>query len=115
MFLLLFVMSQNVYAKEWSKKEKEIFTYYAALVSIDVAQSMSAMRDPCECFREANPLFGDHISDEEAVVSGLVSMGIMYWLIEEDAPEWMLWTQVAVRGTIVINNHSVGARVDLKF
>ena len=111
----LLLWPHNANAKEWSEREKEIFTYYGAIVATDVAQSMSAMRDPCECFREANPLFGEHLSDEEAVLGGLVSMGIMYWLIEEDAPEWLLWSQVAVRGAIVINNHSVGARIDLRF
>jgi len=108
-------LSLGVQAKEWSEREKEIFTYYGALVAVDVAQSMSAMRDPCECFREANPLFGERISDEEAVLGGLVSMAAMYWLIEEDTPEWFLWSAVAVRGAVVINNHSVGARIDLRF
>ena len=113
--LLTLLFSPMIQAKEWSDREKQIFTYYSALVAADVAQSMSAMRDPCECFREANPIFGEHISDEEAAIGGLVSMAAMYWMIEKDTPEWFLWSAVAVRGAVVINNHSVGARIDLRF
>lgn len=111
--LLLWPHDAN--AKEWSEREKEIFTYYAILSTVDTLQSMSAMRDPCECFREANPIFGEHISDEEAIGATLVSWGLMYWMIENDAPEWTLWTAVGLRAGVVINNHSVGAEIRFDF
>lgn len=114
LFVTMF-LSLGVQAKEWSEREKEIFTYYAIVSAVDTMQTMSAMRDPCECFRETNPIFGEHISDEKAIGATLVGWGIMYWMIEEDAPEWILWSQVAVRTAIVINNHSVGARIDIRF
>ena len=113
--LVTLLFSPMLQAKEWSEREKEIYTYYAVVSAVDTMQSMSAMRDPCECFREANPLFGEKISDEEAIAGTLVGLGIMYWMIENDAPEWLLWSQVATRTVIVINNHHVGARIDLKF
>ena len=113
--LLTLLFSPMLQAKEWSEREKEIFAYYGVLATVDTMQSMSAMRDPCECFREANPIFGERISDTEAIGATLIGMGIMYWMIENDAPEWLLWSQVATRSAIVINNHMVGARIDLRF
>ena len=113
--LLTLLFSPMLQAKEWSEREKEIFTYYGIIATVDTLQSMSAMRDPCECFREANPIFGERISDTEAIGATLASMGLMYLMIENDAPEWVLWTTVGIRGAVVINNHMVGARIDLKF
>ena len=113
--LLTLLFSPMLQAKEWSEREKEIFTYYGVLATVDTLQSMSAMRDPCECFREANPIFGERISDTEAIGATLASMGLMYLMIENDAPEWVLWTATAARGAVVINNHMVGARIDFRF
>ena len=115
-FLLgLLLWSNPVYAREWTDRQKLIYGVYSTAVILDTAQSTSAMRDPCQCFREANPIFGDKISDGEAVAGALFSMGVMYWMIEEDAPEWVLWGVTAGRAAVVVNNHMVGARIDISF
>lgn len=113
MFLLLW--THNVSAKEWSEREKQIYTFYASTVIADGLQSYSAMKDPCECFREANPVFGNRISDGEIVLATIVSLYSMHALIERDAPEWLLWTVAGSRAAVVINNHMVGARIEFKF
>ena len=85
--------------------------FYAGVTIADGLQSYSAMQDPCECFREANPLYGESISDGEMIISTALSLWGMHWMIENDAPEWMLYTITASRMAVVINNHQVGARI----
>ena len=109
----LLLWTNDVSAKEWSDRERQIYTFYAAAVVGDSLQSYSAMRDPCECFREANPLFGKNISDEEILLATAASLWGMHWMIEQDAPEWLLWTITAGRVAVVINNHEVGARIKI--
>lgn len=113
--MCLLLWTHNVSAKEWSDREKEIYMYYAGAVIVDGLQSHSAMKDPCECFREANPLYGDSISDGEIVLTTIVSLYGMHWMIENDAPEWLLWTITGMRASVVINNHMVGARIEYAF
>lgn len=112
-FLLCF--SNSVFSKEWSEREKQIYTFYAAAVIGDSLQSWSAMQDPCECFKEANPVFGHSISDEEILLATVASLWGMHWMIEQDAPEWLLWSITGMRWTVVVNNHHVGARIRLDF
>ena len=112
---VLLCFSNTVNSKEWSEREKQIYTFYAAAVIGDGLQSYSAMRDPCECFKEANPIYGHNISDKEIFFSTALSLWGMHWMIEQDAPEWLLWTITAGRFAVVINNHEVGARIRLNF
>lgn len=111
----LLLWSTNAHSKEWSDREKQLFTAYAGLTLIDVAQSHSAMRDPCDCFKEGNPVFGSYVSNEELLLASAVSMYAMHYLIEEDAPDWMLYTMIGLRGAVVINNHSVGVRINFNY
>lgn len=110
----LLLWTNDVSAKEWSEREKQIYTFYAAAVIGDSLQSYSAMKDPCECFKEANPIFGHNISDEEILLATAVSLWGMHWMIEQDAPEWLLLGITGMRWSVVINNHHVGARIDLR-
>jgi len=113
--MCLLLWTHNVSAKEWSEREKQIYTFYASVVVLDGLQSYSAMRDPCECFREVNPVFGSTISDGELALATALSLWGMHSLIENDAPEWLLWTVAGSRAAVVVNNHMVGARIELKF
>ena len=113
--MCLLLWSHNVSAKEWSESEKEIYAFYTGVVVLDGLQSYSAMQDPCKCFREANSLYGDSISDGEIVLSTIVSLAGMHWMIEQDAPEWLLWSISGMRAAVVVNNHVVGARIEYAF
>jgi hypothetical protein len=113
--MCLLLWTHNVSAKEWSEREKQIYTFYASVVILDGLQSYSAMRDPCECFREANPVFGNTISNGELALATAFSLWGMHKMIEKDAPEWMLWAVAGGRAAVVVNNHMVGARIELKF
>ena len=112
---LILLWSHNISAKEWSEREKQIYTAHSVLILTDVMQSRSAMKDPCECFREGNPVWGNDISDGEIFLSAAVSFWVMHNMIENDAPEWLLWTVTGSRATVVINNHMVGARINYAF
>ena len=111
---VLLLCSQNVIGKEWSDREKQIYMYYAGVTIADGLQSYSAMQHPCNCFREANPIYGDTISDGEIIASTAFSLWAMHWMIEQDAPEWLLWTVVGGRLAVVVNNHMVGARINVR-
>ena len=113
--MCLLLWTHNVSAKEWSDREQQIYMFYAGVVIADGLQSHSAMNDTCKCFREANPVFGDRISDGEIFLSTVGSLALMHWMIEKDAPEWLLWTIIGQRTAVVINNHMVGARIEFKF
>lgn len=103
----------EVNAKEWSDKDKILFGTYVGLTAVDMLQSRSAMRDPCDCFVEANPMLGHHVSDKEVAIAGVISTIAMYSLIENDAPDWAKYTMIGMRAAVVINNHSVGVRIDV--
>lgn len=105
----------TAHSKEWSDHEKQLFAAYAGLTLIDVAQSYSAMRDPCNCYEEGNPIFGSYVSNEELILASTVSMYAMHRLIEKDAPDWMLYTMIGLRGAVVINNHSIGVRINFNY
>ena len=111
-FLLCF--SNSVLSKEWSDKEKNLYTAYGVLTVIDTLQTRSALRDPCECYSEGNPLLGSkYPSDAELVLWGAASMWAYHTLIERDAPDWMLYTALGLRGAVVISNHEVGVRIKI--
>jgi len=113
----LLLLPTTAYAgwNDWDKKDKIFFGSYAALTAVDMLQSRSAMRDPCDCYIEANPIFGhSHVTDKEVIVAGAISMAAMYSLIEKDAPDWAKWTMIGMRTAVVVNNHSIGVRIDVR-
>ena len=112
---LILLWSHDISAKEWSEREKQIYTAYSILVLTDMMQSRSAMKDPCECFREANPVWGNDIRDGEMFLGAAISFWAMHSMIENDAPEWLLWTVTTSRFAVVVNNHQVGARIEFNF
>ena len=109
-FLLCF--SNTVNSKEWSEREKQIYYFYAGTVIADGLQSATAMRE--SGYKESNPLYGNRISDEEILASTILSLWGMHWMIEKDAPEWLLWTVTAGRFAVVVNNHEVGVRINIR-
>lgn len=112
-FLLCF--SNSVLSKEWSDKEKNLYTAYGVLTIVDTLQTRSALRDPCKCYREGNPLLlSEYPSDAELILWGAASMWAYHRMIEKDAPDWMLYTALGLRGVVVINNHSIGVRIRLE-
>ena len=115
MFLLMLPTTAYAGWNDWEKKDKIFFGSYAALTAIDMLQSRSAMRDPCGCYHEANPIFGhSHVTDKEVIVAGAISMFAMYSLIAKDAPDWAKWAMIGMRTAVVVNNHSIGVRIDVR-
>lgn len=112
--MCLLLWTHNVNAKEWSEREKQIFAAYGVLVATDMMQSRSAMKDPCECFVEANPLYGSNISDGEIIIGSALSMWAMHSLIENDRPDWIIAAAFVIRTAVIINNHSVGVRINVR-
>ena len=111
---LILLWSHDIVAKEWSEREKQIFAAYGVLTATDMIQSRTAMKDSCECFVEANPLYGSNISDAEVIIGSALSMWAMHYLIENDGPDWIIGTMFAIRTAVIVNNHSVGVRIDVR-
>lgn len=109
-FLLCF--SNTVNSKEWSDREKQIYYFYAGSVIADGLQSATAMRKGG--YREANPIYGNHISDEEILLGTIISLWGFHRMIEHDAPEWLLTTTAVMRWGVVLHNHEVGVRINIR-
>jgi len=89
--------------------KKEIVV--VALHMADAMTTHEILANPCQCFREANPLapksgsWGSQIGFH-AALSG-VAIGGAYWLRHHHSPklaDGLLWTDIAVESGAVTNN-----------
>lgn len=91
---------------------------YQALTVVDVAQTMRALDHPCECYYEANPLYGKNPSDFQLVTTTLAFNAAHAYLVlrmvETGQPEWLIKTvtygSIAVRAGVVYHNFHIGIR-----
>jgi len=91
---------------------------YQALTVVDVAQTMSALDDPCKCYYEQNSLYGKNPSDFQIVATTLAFNAAHAYLVlrmvETGQPEWLIKTvtygSIAVRAGVVYHNFSIGIR-----
>ena len=94
---------------------------WQALHAVDVAQTMSAARDPC--YREAawltRSIIGEQPSEAEVLVWGVGTAIIHRWvglaLERRDAPRWVrvAWDlgTIGYTGYTVVDNHQNGVRI----
>lgn len=121
--MLVLLMSLSSVArsdfKDWDPVDKNIFITYSAIAVVDVLQTRSALSDPCECYAEANPLFGRYPSTGTIAVANAATAYLIYRAI--DSPEWSpryrpaLRALTAVRFGVIVNNHHLGVRIQLNF
>ena len=65
LLIILFLIPSTAFAEfrhfnDWSTKEKALFVSYGTVAYIDHKQTRWALAHPCDCYREANPLYGSN-------------------------------------------------------
>jgi len=122
-WIILWLISSPVHAEfrhfgDWTNKEKGLYTAYNVLSYIDYTQTKTALRHPCECFKEANPLFGDYPHPDKLALTQATVSGILYYWIgsekEDQLNNTMIWG-IAVRSYVVYHNNEVGLSWQLAF
>lgn len=96
---------------DWSKKEKALFLTYGTVAYIDHRQTRAALSDPCNCYQEANPLYGSTPHADKSIAINLAAMGLIYYAVgslEKDQVNPYLLGATAGRTAVVIHNDSIG-------
>ena len=96
---------------DWTTKEKSLYTAYNVLSYVDYQQTIAALKHPCGCYREANPLFGDHPSKDKLILTHAAVAGMLYWSIGKNPQDRLNRTMragIAVRSYVVDHNNEVG-------
>ena len=96
---------------DWSNKEKALFLSYGTIAYIDHRQTRVALADPCDCYREANPIYGGNASRDKSIAINLAAMGLIYYAVgnlEEDKVNPYLFGAAVGRTAVVIHNDSIG-------
>jgi len=96
---------------DWTTKEKSLYTAYNLVSYVDYQQTIAALKHPCGCYRESNPLFGKYPSKDKLMLTQAAVAGIIYYSIGKN-PEGRLnrtmMYGIAVRSYIVYHNNEVG-------
>ena len=96
---------------DWSNKEKALFLSYGTVAYIDHRQTRVALTDPCNCYQEANPLYGGNPHKDKSIAINLAAMGLIYYAVgsfEEDKLNPYIFGATAGRTAVVIHNDSIG-------
>jgi len=96
---------------DWSDKEKALFLTYGTVAYIDHRQTRVALADPCNCYREANVLYGSTPHRDKSIAINLAAMGVLYWgvgsLPEDKVNPYLLGATLG-RTAVVVHNDSIG-------
>lgn len=115
-WIILWLISSPVHAEfrhfgDWTDKEKGLFTTYNILAYTDYKQTSIALKHPCQCYREANPLFGDYPSSQKLALTQVAFSGILYYWVGSGSPNYhndVMWGAVVVRSYVVHQNSELG-------
>lgn len=114
--ILFLTLSGSTHAEfrhfnDWSTKEKALFVTYGTVAYIDHRQTRVALADPCNCYREANPAFGNNPHKDKSIAINLAATGFIYWAVgsfPEDYLNPYLGFATIGRAAVVIHNDSIG-------
>ena len=96
---------------DWSDKEKALFLTYGTVAYIDHRQTRIASNDPCNCYTEANPLYGSNPHKDKSMAINLAALGIIYGAVgsfPEDKLNPYLLGATLGRTAVIIHNDSIG-------
>ena len=103
----------NADFKDWSQERKNIFIAYTLVSTVDYLQTHSALNDPCNCYREANPFLGNNPSTAELLALNVLTTYMMYkWMDDPTQSTRFAKAVVGLRLGVVVQNHTVGVRID---
>lgn len=117
-FLLMAANSQAGFS-DWDRERQAIFLSYNALVLADLAQTNSALKDPCNCYEEANPILGKNPDITKVIAMNLVTSYFIYEMLDKPqlsrADRNLLWGVTALRVGVVAHNRSLGVNMSWRF
>lgn len=101
--------------KDWHPANRALLDANNACVLVDYLQTESALDQPKK-FREANPLYGDHPSDEKLVAISAARLGLNYgagFIFENEGERfaWYLGTLIPCTA-VILHNHHIGVRIE---
>ena len=114
--IILWLIPSTAYAEfrhfnNWTTEEKALYTGYATVAYIDHRQTRAALSDPCECYQEANPLYGSNPHKDKSIAINAAVLGLIYYGVgaskEDDFNPFLLGGLLG-RTAVVIHNDSVG-------
>lgn len=96
---------------EWTRKEKTAFGIYNTLAYTDYSQTRVALSHECECYVEANPIFGKSPHPDKILLINVLASASIYHLVGKSEPDTSLrfmGTLSAIRFGVIIHNERVG-------
>lgn len=118
-FLILVPTIANADYNDWSTEKKSLWWTYNVISTIDYLQTRSALRDPCNCYEEANPLLGKNPKDETMLAVNLVTSYLIYKTLDNpnirDRDIKALKIVTGLRLGVIVHNHHLGVRINLDF
>ena len=96
---------------EWSTKEKAWFVGYQTFSWIDYAQTEYALTHPCDCYWEANPIYGRNPHPDKILLGNVLAAAAVYWDVgrkPENKRLWVLQAAAVSRVAVVYHNDSIG-------
>ena len=103
---------------EWTKEEKALYTGYNLISYIDYSQTKSALSDPCNCYTEANPIFGKNPHSDTILAVNVLASAYVYYSVGSRLPNNFNKTMAVVTGVrtaIVIHNDQIGVSWSVGF
>ena len=119
--MTLLILSSNSKAdfKDWEIKDKTLFATYTTLTIADVLQTRSAMKDPCNCFQEINPIYGSTATDTELLLINGASIGLFYYILDKHPEDRFIRKVIKVASVLrvaaITNNHYNGVSFEYAF
>ena len=103
---------------DWEDSEKRVFLLYSTLSYIDYSQTKYALNDPCECYVEANPIWGKNPHPDKLLLGNILINGLIYTRIGRGQPESfnsMLVAGSVLRAGVIYHNQKVGIHWSVAF
>jgi len=103
---------------DWTTKEKALYTGHALISYVDYSQTKSALSDPCDCYREGNPLFGSQPHADTLLATNILISAYAYYRVGSRPPDdfnKIMAVATGVRTAIVINNDRIGVSWSVGF
>ena len=103
---------------DWTKEEKALYTGYNLISYIDYSQTKSALSDLCNCYIEANPIFGKNPDSDTILAANVLASAYVYYSVGSRLPNNFNKTMAVVTGVrtaIVIHNDQIGVSWSVGF
>lgn len=103
---------------DWTEEEKALYTGYNLISYIDYSQTKSALSDSCNCYTEANPIFGKNPHSDTVLAANVLASAYFYYGVGSRLPNNFNKSMAIVTGVrtaIVIHNDQVGVSWSVGF